>query len=809
MGWRHDAFTLDLRHAWRQLFRRPGLACAAGLSLAIGIGATTAAFSVVYAVLLRDLPVRDPDSLAVVRRNAGFTYSLPHRAYTFMREHDAIDDLVAFRDLPVAVAAGASADRVTGLFVSGNYFDVLGVPMHMGSPIGPGDDVVPGGGGPRGLVAVVSHEYWIRRLGGPADAVGRGLTIEGRPATIIGVAPAGFSGTRIGSLADVFVPIAFVQTVFRNPTALTNPRDNWLRIIARVAPGSSRAQAEARLDLAYQQFNRELVLPLLTSDVQRARLQASRLLLEPGAGGLLEMGPTIRPTLYSLMALVLLVLVIACLNVAGLLAARAERRHRDTAIARALGATTARLWRQHLVDALLVSTIGVGCGWVLAIWMRRLFVGLAPAGQQLDVSMDRTVFALSIALGAGATLLLGAISAWQSTRVDVVRSLKGEDLAARLRLRKMVIVGQLGLSVVVLLAAGLFVRTIANLRGVDPGFERQHLLIASIASNGRSADEQKRFFARLLDEVRAMPGVVAAATAGDEPLGVNTGWNISVARTSNEAPTAASASIGFVSPDYFRTMGIRVVRGREFETRDEGAAGAPIIVNENFVRRYLSGDPIGRIVRGNGEMTFEIIGVVRDSASIGLRDLDQHMIYVGGGRSVLHVRTAGDPAGLAPRIEQIVHRLDPAVPLFNVRTIDAHLERALERETTFARLSSAFAVFAAALSAVGLYGVMASAVARRRREIGIRLALGAEPANVVRLVVREGATLMVVAVALGVPAALATARIFASSLYGVVPADGVAATAAIAVIAIVALAATWAPARRASRVDPLIALRSE
>jgi len=336
------------------------------------------------------------------------------------------------------------------------------------------------------------------------------------------------------------------------------------------------------------------------------------------------------------------------------------------------------------------------------------------------------------------------------------------------------------------------------------------VLVASIAPSDRDPDVRKAFFTRLLDEVRAMPGVESAATASDEPLGVNTGWNIRVARQPSGEPVAASASIAFVSPDYFRTMGIAVVRGRDLERRDEEDARRPVVVNENFVRRYFdAGDPIGRRFQGNGEMTFEIVGVVKDSASIGLRDFDQHMMYLAGGGGVLHVRTAGAPATLVPGLEAAVRRLDAGAPMFNVRTIDQYLDRALVRETTFARLSSAFALVAVALAAVGLYGVMASVVSRRRHELGIRLALGAEPRSIVRLIVGEAGRLIVAGVAVGAPLALAVSRVFSSALFGVGAADAATAALAIAAVATVSVAAAWAPARRASRVDPQAALRSE
>jgi predicted permease len=733
---------------------------------------------------------------------------MSYPAYTYLRERStSLDGMIAFRAQTLNVNAGAATERVLGMLVTGNYFDVLGVRMAIGSPITPEDDLVPGTGGARGVVAVVSHQYWIRRLNADPAAIGRNVRINGRAATIVGVAPPGFNGTRVGSLPDVYVPMMFVRIVFNRESALTNPRDNWLRIIARVKPGASLQQAEAQMTAVFRQWNQDIILPLATTDSARERARSGAIRLQSGASGLLELGSTVRPTLFSLMGLVWLVLLIACVNVAQLMVARAERFHRETAIARALGATEARLWLEKLIEGGTIAAIAVILGLVLALWMRGLLVQLIPSGDMLDVTMDARIFGMALCAGVSVALILASLTAWQGARVGLVRALKADTDASRLWLRKGLIIGQLALSIVVLLAAGLFVQTLQNLRQIDPGFERQQILIASTDTSGFSPEQRKAFYARLLADLRALPGVVSVAMSGDEPLRVNTGWNIWVRRDVSAPFTLAAVSVSFVSPDYFRTMGIPLLRGREF---DESDGIGRIIVNENLVRTYLGRqDPIGYRLTGNGKMTFEIIGVVSDSAAIGLRDLDHQVMYVPGGEGVLHVRAAVPPATLRSVVEGAARRIDANVPVFNVRTIEQQVERVLLREQTFARLSATFALLALLLSAVGLYGVIANAVSRRTNEVGIRLALGAEPSRVVRMFVSEAAVLIGAGVAVGVTSAFALGRVLESLLFGVQPTDAVVATIAIGALTTVAGVAAWIPARRAARVDPLIALRAE
>jgi predicted permease len=816
MRWRTrlESLALETKYSLRTLSKSRAFTVIACLSLAIGIGATTAAFSVWDAVLLRSLGVREPDTLVLLTtRNAGSLRAMSHPSFTYLQERSsALEGLAAFRATPMNISATERTERVTGMLVSGNYFDVLGVRMALGAPIRPDDDRTPRTGGPRGPVAVLGYNFWRRRMSADPAIVGRVIRVNGQSVTVVGIAAPGFNGTTIGSIPAVYVPMMFSPHAFQFEGAwLENPRNLWLRTIGRVRRDVSLEQAQAELTLSFRRFHEDIVVPAANnSEPARRRAREASIVLVPGHAGLLELGDTVRPTVFALVGLGALVMLTACVNVAGLMVARAERLHRDTAICLALGASRLRLCSRTLTESLILGAAGIGLGVLLAAWIREVLAQVVAVNSALDLRMDRRVLGVALTSGLCATAIIGALTAWTQTRLGIVRALKGEDLSARLLLRKGLVVGQLAFSVVVLAVAALFTQTAAMLRSVDVGFDDQNIVVASLAPAGFSAERRRAFYARVLEDVRSLPGVVSAALASNEPLGVNTGWSIRARRSPGGELENGSASVMFVSPDYFRTMGIPLLRGRDFDPRDTGEASSPVIVNENFVRTYLTGvDPIGAQITGNGNMTFEIVGVVRDSAAFSLRDLDQQLMYVPGREGVLHVRSALPSPLLQAAIEDAIRRIDAEVPVFNVRTIEQVLDRFLVRERTLALLSSMFGLLALGLVAVGLYGVVANTVSRRTRELGIRLALGAGRARIVGLILREAAVLVVLGSAAGVPLVLVAGRLIAALLFGVQPLDALSLGAAIALLIAVAGMAAWLPARRAARVDPLLALRAE
>jgi predicted permease len=811
----------DVRYAWRRLVRAPAFTIVAALSLAIGIGANTAAFGVLYAVLFRPLPVVDPSSLAVV--SLGRQFSMTYPSFEYLRDYSkSLDGLVAFRAIDVKLASGAGSggtERAAGMLVSGNYFSVLGVDMAIGSPIREDDDRTPESGGARGPVAVLSHQVWMQRFNGDPAIAGKLIRVNGELFTVIGVTPASFRGTRIGSFPDVFVPMAFARPLTNMPNALTGGSNHWIRLIARIKPGVGTAQAQAEMDAVFQRFTHERLLPTLTTEAGRRRALGRVIRLRSGSAGLLEMGDTIRPTLYLSMGLMSLVLLIACVNVANLMVARAERYRRDTAIHVALGASSGRLWSQTLTETLMLGGLGVACGLVLAAVMRGLLARLLPADQQIDLRMDAEVIGASVLVGFAAAVFLAMATAWQSNRRGVIGALKDDQPSARLWLRKGLIAGQLALSVIVLVAAALLGQTLRNLHLVDPGFDRAGVLIASLDPGGKKPDAQAAFYQALLDEVRATPGVVSASLAGQTPLDVNTWWGLRLHRdaAASEKPGVETTDvpIAFVAPGYFATMGIPFVRGRDLDPQEEGAASATVVVNQAFATRLLGReDVVGATVSGNGNMVFTIVGVVRDSAALGLREAREPVMYVPLGRTprgqlALHIRSAVSPATLTTAIEAMVRRIASDVPIYDVHAIDQAIDRDMGRERTFAQLTSVFGVLALLLCGVGLYGLMAYAVGRRMKELGIRIALGAAPPLIVRLVLREAVLLVAIGLALGISLASALAGALEGVLFGVQPGDWRSVASAVALLLLVAMLSAWLPARRAATVDPLIALRHD
>ena len=828
-----ENFSRDLRYGLRGLAKSPGFTVVAALSLALGIGANTAIFSVLDAVLLRLLAARAPEQLVSVntafsvRGEMRYNQSFSYPVYRALRDGAQSAQVIAFRTLPMSLSVNGATERITGAIISGNYFSTLGVEPAIGAMIGAEDDQKPGSGGPRGPVAVLSYGLWRRRFGGDPSVLGRSITINGQPFTVAGVAARGFTGTEVGQTPDVFAPM-MLQSVLMpgNTGALNAPRNAWLRIMGRLGPLTSTQQAEAELSVVLQRFNQELLSGMgeLSPARRRSWLEQGITLLPAGSGIATGLRRQFSKPLYILMAVVGLVLLIACANIANLLLARATGRQREIAIRLALGATRRRLVSQLMVESAILAMVGAGIGALLSRWIRDLLLRFLPQAEGIRVALDLRVLGFTLLLAMLTGVLFGLAPALQATRPAVMTGLKGELARlgrGRFSLRQALVVLQVSVSLLLLVGAGLFVRSLQSIQSIDPGFEREKILLASVepALNGYKPDQTVLFYDRLLDRVSALPNVRAVSLADCDPLGNHTGNDIFVEGYQPRADEPQdSPSITRIAPGYFSAMGISLLLGRDFELRDSRNGPKVMIVNETFARHYLPDrNPIGaRVGFSRNKFDVEIVGVVRDSKYASLREPATRMMYTPLfqssyllGQTVLHVRSAGSPASLIALVRDRVRALDSNLPVFNIHTVEERVDQSLTQEKLLATLSGLFGGLALALAAVGLYGVMAYAVGQRTREIGIRMALGADRGVILTQVLREAGVMTLGGILLGLPMAYGLTKLVSSLLYGIRPTDPAAVCGAVVALVIAAMIAAWIPARRATRVDPLVALRCE
>jgi predicted permease len=818
-----DSLRQDLKFAVRSLVKRPSFALMVVATLALGIGANTAIFSLVRALVLRSLPVSDPARLVVVTRNDGNQVSQQYPLFRHFAAHSTtLEGIVAFRSTHARLATRDRSERVRVALVSGSYFRVLGVGAALGALIADEDDSIPESGGPSGPVAVLGYGLWQRQFAGQPDAIGTSIMLNGRAFTVIGVAPPEFSGTEAGETPDVFAPLTMVGTLMPGMgSALTQPLNNWLRIIGRLKPDTEVRQAEAELTTLLRPYYADVLHGPATQKLDtsyRQSLVEQRVTLLPGNTGHSSLRRRYAQPLAVLTTVMALVLLVACANVANLTLSRVAARRQELAIRLGLGASRARLVSQLLLESVLLAGAGASVGLLLARWGRDILLTYLPVGLSVSAPLDWTVLCFTLALACGSALLFGLVPAFQSTNVDVVPALRdgGPGKSARVPLRKGLVIGQVSVSLVVVIGAVLFLRSLQALLSIDTGFARQNVLVASIdVPSGRAAT----IYQEVVDAARGLPGVLAAGTADSGPLGTSTGWTIHVP---NYVPRAneprSSPWVGVVSPDYFKTMMVPFLAGRDFDSRDIGPkTPTTMIVNETFAKHYFGVEsPVGRMVGlDRGASDIEIVGVVKDTKYTGLREEPVRMVYVpfkpgsSGAQFALHVRTAGDPAALVPLLRQKVMELDRSASIFDVRTAEEAIGRSLLRERLLATSTMLFGGLALLLAAIGLYGVLSYGVAQRTREFGIRMAVGAEGRRIVWLVMREATWVVGVGIAVGLGAAWALGRLVSTLVYGVEAADPLSATVAVAVLVGASAAAAWLPARRASRVDPIRALRFE
>jgi len=814
-----EILVQNFRFALRALIKRPAFAVTVVATLALGIGANTAIFSILHALVLRSLPVAEPERLVVLSRNQ---LSMPYPLFRHFQQHaTTFEGLMAFRTAAWRVTAGGATERVTGVLVSGSYFGVLGVGAALGTTIHPEDDVTPGSGGARGPVAVISHGFWQRRFGGHADAIGSSIVLNGRPFTIVGVAPPGFVGTEVGQSPDVFAPMALQPVLMPDAgDALAQPRNNWLRMIGRLKQGADVRQAEVELTSLLQPYVAEILkdpaIDQFGPNVRRNMLN-QRMTLLPGSAGISSLRTRYSKPLMVLMTVMGLVLLIACANIANLSLGRAAARRKEMAIRLGLGASRARVVGQLLSESVMLAMAGGAAGLVLARWGRDMLLTYLPVDQSLTAPLDRSVLLFTILVTVAAAVLFGLAPAFRSARVDVAPVLKGGSTSrsAQVPLSKLLVVFQVTVSLVVVIGAALFLRSLSGLLSMDTGFARSNVLVASIeVPSTRFAD----LYPRLMEDLKRLPGVVSVALADSAPLGTNIGWNIYIpGYTPKPNEPTTSPWVSLISPGYFETMQVPVLLGRDFDARDLIAKRTVLIVNETFARHYFgTADAVGRQVGlSPGAADVEIVGIVKDAKYTGLREQPVRMVYVPyrpgpwSSSVTMHLRTTGNPMTVAAALRQKVAELEPQAPVSNIRTVEDEIGRSLLRERLVATITALFGGLALTLAAIGLYGVLSYGVAQRTRELGIRIAIGATRERILWLVLREAGWVLGLGIVAGLGSVWALGRVVTSLLFGIAPTDLASIAVAVTVLASAATLAAWIPARRASRIDPIRALRYE
>jgi len=806
----------DVRYALRTFQRSPGFTAVAVLCLALGIGANTAIFSLINAVVLRMLPVAEPQRLVLVQTadQQGHPINFSYSQFVHMRSNThSLAGLLAHSGIALNLSAGALTDTPAGRLVSDNYFTVLGVQPIFGRGFVAGDETV----------AVISYGFWQSRFQGDSQIVGRSIVLNGLPFTVIGIAPQGFFGVDIGNSADLYVPLVMCDRLQPGRPILSRTTAAWLVLMGRLQSGATIEGARSELEVLYHQAISESTAGLPTNHGLVQRFRNMHVALTQGDRGRSGLRDQFGKPLLILMTMVGLVLLIACANVASLLLARATARQKEIALRLALGAGRRRLLWQLLTESIVLSTAGALLGLLFAYWSTAALARLLSL-TALDISADARVFSFTLAVSVLSALIFGAAPATQATRADLTLALKGGNssgnLGRRFGLRNSLVVGQVALSVMLLMSAGLFIRTLTNLQNLDTGFRGDHVLLVSLnpGLNRYTPERTRAFYDQLLAHVEMLRGVRSVSLA-DQPLlagSVTDGLSVEgrVARAGDDA----AVNLKMVTPRFFETMGIAIHLGRDFLPQDRPGTTRVAIINETLARQYFSGkSPIGgRIGVGTNTADLEIVGVIADTKYNDLRAPVPPTVYLPIYQAqsplharTLHVRTSLDSAEMTAAIRNQVRELDKDLPIAKMNVFATLLDEHLVQERMIATLSGFFAALALMLASIGLYSVLAYSVQRQTREIGIRMSLGAPRGLIVRIVLRDCLVMLAAGTAIGFPISVWLLTLVRSQLFGVHPADPPTMVAAAILMVAVAVLAGYFPARRAARIDPMVALRYE
>ena len=855
-----NSFWQDARYGFQMLVKHPAFTFVAVLTLALGVGANTALFSVVDAVLLKKLQVNDPNRLVLFRATwdrerfgtggyngsnqtdpaTGLTNgtSFPFQVFSRLRqEKGALSDVFAFSSVDLNLNAGGQAEVVSGQVVSGNYYSTLGVPALIGRTITDSDDNA--GTTP---VAVLSHRYWVSRFGSDKGILGRQVNLNNIAFTIVGVTPPGFEGTgQVGSSLDVSIPLAWEPQVAGERSMMKGAGIWWLRLMGRLQPGATLEQAQATLAGAFTQSvldhraarQAQSKTPLRTLDPK----DYPRLAIDSGSQGEMNARRFLTKPLRLLFGVVGLVLLIACANVANLLLVRASSRQKEIAVRLALGASRWRLMRQLLTESLLLALLGGGLGVLFALWIKDGLLAVTDWSGRgmaaLNPRLDPRVLGFTLGLSFLTGIIFGIVPALRATRLDLTPTLKdtgrGSSGYTRSLLSKSLVVAQVSISVLLLIGAGLLIRTLRNLQHVEPGFNTSNLLLFSVEPRliGYKEDKLAALYEQMFARLEAVPGVKSVTFSRHALLALgatSSSLFLPGVKTSPDGRPVESgeAHIHNVRENFLQTMEIPLLLGRSFTPQDDARAPEVAIVNQAFARTFFANEnPIGKRFGFESDKPneYEIIGLARDAKYTSQRDDTPPTAYVswkqslrGMGFATFEVRTSSDPGSFVGAIRQAVHDVDSNLPLNDIKTQLEQADETLMMERLFAKLLTLFGLLAQQLAAIGLYGVMAYAVSQRTHEIGIRMALGASRGNVLKMILRQGMLLTVTGVVLGLGAAYVLTKYLeslTSMLFGVTPRDPLTFAVIAGFLTLVAFAACLVPARRATKVDPLVALRYE